>query len=295
MMANENERLRQSRLKKINYSISAFFNEEEEDFSDNKSVKLGHLVHQMVFEKDKKILCAPELSKASRIYKAISAMRINKKQLSITDKKVKKQTDDVYEVSKEEHDEIFEIIEEYKDWYDNFESPNIYFHNKKDIEKADKIRYFIEKNDHARSILSACRHNFEKKIDWEYKGLKFSSTPDFWAEESDIGSILGDLKIVHNTEPYSIRKSILNEIDGGYAYQLACYATAIREVYGIEIENFYIIFAQSSAPFDVFPKLISRKIIDIGAEQFEKSIQKYKYCIENNITQSNNEVEEIDL
>ena len=55
-MANENERLRQSRLKKINYSISAFFNEEEEDFSDNKSVKLGHLVHQMVFEKDKKII-----------------------------------------------------------------------------------------------------------------------------------------------------------------------------------------------------------------------------------------------
>lgn len=94
-----------------------------------------------------------------------------------------------------------------------------------------------------------------------------------------------DLKKTHSVDPYELSKTIQNF---GYHWQDASYTNAYEQITGKQLKEFYFIFVEDSAPYEVavvYLDFISR---EIGMNKYKQTMSEFKLFQESKHLVSNN-------
>lgn len=102
----------------------------------------------------------------------------------------------------------------------------------------------------------------EKHVEWKFKDVDFHGFVDGVGDD-----FIFDLKTCQSSEPSKFSKDAFNY---GYYLQAAMYLTATEK------DNYYIIAAETSAPYNIQVYKLTNDLINYGREQYHDLVDAYK-------------------
>lgn len=119
----------------------------------------------------------------------------------------------------------------------------------------------------------------EHSIFWKdpVTGLWLKARPDVIPTDC---AMIGDYKGAADVSYRAIEKAL---DERGYHQQLALIGEGIREVWGIEISDYYLVFQKWTAPWSVNVKPVAGEAIQYGAMQNRRAINRIAECMKTNI------------
>lgn len=141
------------------------------------------------------------------------------------------------------------------------EKPEVTYLNNSDWRSIQSIRGNIAIHELARDLICNA-DRFEEEITGDIKGVPFRG----FADAIGTNYIL-DLKTTQNGSPEDFQRSAYNF---KYYLQAAIYS----ELTGLH--DFWIVTAESSAPYNITPYLISKEYIERGKEELYQLVESFK-------------------
>lgn len=144
-------------------------------------------------------------------------------------------------------------------------------------EDYDKVRAMTDKllfHEPSRNLLEYTRSEYEKKIDFKRKKLKFLSFIDIKADV-----FLADLKTTSDAEPKAFQRDIYNY---GYDLQTAVYADADTNghaMYG-KMKEFYFIAVEKSEPYGISVHRMSEEAQNQAFEEYMLALENFNKCLD---------------
>jgi len=89
-------------------------------------------------------------------------------------------------------------------------------------------------------------------------------------------SLVADLKSSNDGSAWTFSKAIL---DYGYHIQMAMIREAVRIIQGINLQSFWFIVIEKSAPYVVSTYKLDAAALGKGLEEFKSLLQQYKACL----------------
>lgn len=155
----------------------------------------------------------------------------------------------------------------FNDWWDKQDQAK-QFITEEDLKEIEFITEAVISHSAASTILKRCDKR-ESAITWtcKYTGVKCKALIDLY------GHVVGaDLKTISK----DLKKSILESemYNRQYHLQFSFYEDGL-EANGINIDDFYVIFAQNKSPYDVACMRVNYTAMDQGREDYIKAIGNY--------------------
>jgi len=144
-------------------------------------------------------------------------------------------------------------------------------------EDYDKIRDMTDKllfHEPSKNLLEYTRSEYEKKIEFTRKKLKFLSFIDIQADV-----FLADLKTTSDAEPKAFQRDIYNY---GYDLQTAVYSDAVSNghaMYG-KMKEFYFIAVEKSEPYGISVHRMSEEAQNQAFEEYMLALENFNKCLD---------------
>lgn len=142
---------------------------------------------------------------------------------------------------------------------------------RKQIQTIEKMHENLTKNEDFREVMA--EGVAETSIFGEMKGVDARCRPDWWAKKRNF---LIDLKTTQDASPEKFPDHIYNF---GYHRQAAFYMDLFKEVTGIQLDGYGIIAVETKPPYAVCSHQMHRDFLDIGREEYEIAIARYRLAI----------------
>ena len=158
-----------------------------------------------------------------------------------------------------------------KDW-DAFQAdhPGAVILNAKEYAKAKGMADSIASNEVARRVLFAPNAIREQRIDWEWNGRKWRSTPD-----AQMFRVLAELKTTRCSDPAVFWRDALRM---SYHVQLAIYRRAIEQTTGVRPRDVYLFAVESVPPYVVTPFELSERSLEHGDMLAKRWHEQFLQC-----------------
>lgn len=131
---------------------------------------------------------------------------------------------------------------------------------------ADSIR----SNPVAQRVLFDPKAIREERIDWEWNGRAWRSTPDMRSFR-----VLAELKTTRCADPAEFWRDALRM---SYHVQLAIYRRAIEQVTGVRPREVYLFAVESAPPYVVTPFLLSERSLEHGDRLAKEWHERFLTC-----------------
>jgi hypothetical protein len=141
--------------------------------------------------------------------------------------------------------------------------------NARELGEALAIASAIRANPLASELLFAAGAVVEQRIDWEWNGREFRSTPDVVA-----GTACIDLKCLRSSEPSRVMWQSLKMF---YHAQAALYRRALLAT-GRRIKDSYLVVVENKAPYPVTVLRFTDAAIDIGDRSCAIWLEQLRGC-----------------
>lgn len=169
---------------------------------------------------------------------------------------------------------------------------------------AGKVIVNVKEHAHAEGMANAIRSNpvaarvlfeprkpaieFERRIDWEWDGRKWRSTPDaMWFRG------LAELKTTRNANPAQFWRDAQKM---HYHVQLAIYQRAIEQTTGVRPRDVYLFAVESAPPYVVTPFKLSDRSLEHGDMIARRWHEQFLRCeAENDWPGYTRDVAELDI
>lgn len=164
-----------------------------------------------------------------------------------------------------------------KEEYNNFVSNNVgkFFISQEDLELIQNMYNSIKLNSDAFGLIKKAQ--YEQSMFWQDDKTKImcKSRPDIIRD-----NIICDLKTTASAEPYKFKRSIF---EYGLDIQAAMMLEGWAHCNPYAINDFAFIAVEKEYPFSCAVYFVGDDILEIGYNKFEKLIEKYKYCKDNDV------------
>lgn len=158
-----------------------------------------------------------------------------------------------------------------KDWEAFQEAhPGAVILNAKEYAKAKGMADSIAANEVARRVLFAPNVIREQRIDWEWNGRKWRSTPD-----AQMFRVLAELKTTRCADPAVFWRDALRL---SYHCQLALYRRAIEQTTSVRPQSVYLFAVESVAPYVVTPFKLSERSLEHGDMLAKRWHEQFLKC-----------------
>lgn len=141
--------------------------------------------------------------------------------------------------------------------------------NGRELAEATAIADAIKADPIASKLLFAPDVALEKRIDWDWNGRAFRSTPDAASPTACI-----DLKCLRSAEPSRVMWQSLKMY---YHAQAALYRRALN-VTGSNIQTNYLVVVENKAPYPVTTLRFSEAAIDMGTRSLALWFEQMRIC-----------------
>lgn len=159
-----------------------------------------------------------------------------------------------------------------KAWYDDFMSKSSHktILNEKQVLTLHEMAQALKNHTQAMSTIEGGK--FEQSLFWKDKetGQVCKVRPDIWHP-----NLLGDLKTITSADERTFQRAM---VDHGYHIQAAMTREGVREVVGIDIENFVFIVCEKAYPYCVVPYIIDEESMNAGHAEFKRLLHGLKAC-----------------
>lgn len=142
--------------------------------------------------------------------------------------------------------------------------------NAKEYAKAKGMADSIAANEVARRVLFAPNVIREQRIDWEWNGRKWRSTPD-----AQMFRVLAELKTTRSSDPAVFWRDALRM---SYHVQLAIYRRAIEQTTGVRPQSVYLFAVESIPPYVVTPFKLSERSLEHGDMLSKRWHEQFLKC-----------------
>lgn len=144
--------------------------------------------------------------------------------------------------------------------------------NAKEYAQAKGMADAIKANPIAARVLFQKDAIMEQRIDWEWNGRKWRSTPDMRAFRT-----LAELKTTRCADPERFHWDALRM---SYHVQLAVYKRAIFETTGVKVRDVYLFAVESTPPYVVTPFKLSERSLEHGDRLAKEWHERFLQCEE---------------
>jgi hypothetical protein len=152
------------------------------------------------------------------------------------------------------------------------EHPGKVILNKKEFAKAKGMADSIKSHPVASRVLFAKDSILEQRIDWEWNGRKWRSTPDMRSFRT-----CGELKTSRCADPDWFWRDALRM---SYHVQQAIYRRAIHQLTGVKPRDIYIFVVESVYPYVVTPFQLSERSLEHGDMLAQRWHEEFLRCEE---------------
>lgn len=270
----------QSKLKRILKGPQEFTYWASRASESSDSQDLGNAVHLLVLEphKSDKIVVLPKINGATRKGKIFNFLQAGK-QPSFFRSGEKTDEVDRYEVSNVEYDWM---MSQHSAFGHVFANPDQFLIlDEETHHKAICMAQAVRNNPTCAKILAACT-SFEKNHYFDYMGIRFKCQLDGEGIWEGAPFVL-DLKTSAMKAPPHIDNEDFASImeyeikKWGYHFQAVPYLKTIKQDFMCDIVPIYFIpFVRSEAPYQVYPIMMSQKLINLGNMEFDRACVLYK-------------------
>lgn len=142
------------------------------------------------------------------------------------------------------------------------------------MDMLHKMKQSVDNHEDAKILLE--EYQSEKSFYWvdPDTGIPCKSRPDIWGE-----GYIADLKTCQTAEPYSFQKEAAKF---GYHIQAGMIKEAFKHVLGEEINKFFFIAVEKTAPYAVAVYQLDDLAVEQGVLQFKRLLMQLKKCQEQN-------------
>lgn len=146
--------------------------------------------------------------------------------------------------------------------------------NQKELAEAQAMANAIRSHEIANRLLFTPGTETEKRIDWEWQGRKFRSTPDAcnW-------STLVDLKCLRSADPEKVQWQSLRMY---YHAQAALYRMALNQIPGNHIKDCFLVVVENKAPHPVTVLRFKETVLEMGERSLALWMEQLRNCEESN-------------
>jgi exodeoxyribonuclease VIII len=145
-------------------------------------------------------------------------------------------------------------------------------------EDAELAKFLAEKtfnNEKAKDLLNRVVRT-QDRISWTNKE---SGLPMIGYKDATGDTFIMDLKTANDGSPDKFMKSAF---DFGYHIQAAAYLDAERVLFG-RFVDYYFLVVETVAPYNISVYKATNDFINLGFQEYNELLNKFKFCMENNL------------